>query len=100
MGSTSHYISSAKKHSLLGAPTEAIYNELDELRKLRNRVHMQNEKNHFELNDSQAFSAARQVSAEKALKRLMKLVSASHPRPAHAAGHVADFDFPWSEHLP
>src|SRR5690606_22201582 len=56
------YIASAKKHSLLGAPTESIYDELEQLRKLRNRVHIQNEKNHFEPNDSQAFSAGRQVS--------------------------------------
>ncbi len=94
------YISSAKKHSLLGAPTEDIYNDLEQLRKLRNRVHIQNEKNHFEANDSQAFSAARQVAAEKALEKLIKTISANHPRPSHAIGHVADFDLPWGEHFP
>ena len=94
------YIASAKKHSLLGVPTESIYDELEQLRKLRNRVHIQNEKNHFEPNDSQAFSAARQVSAEKALEKLLKTVSSNHPRPAHAAGHVDDFILPWGEHFP
>src|SRR5688572_17713989 len=47
-----HYISSAKKHSLLGPPNEPIYAELDQLRKLRNRVHIQNEKCDFERNES------------------------------------------------
>jgi hypothetical protein len=94
------YIASAKKHSLLGAPSESIYGELERLRKLRNRVHIQNEKNHFEANDSQAFSAARQISAEKALETLIKTVSLNHPRPAHAAGHVDDFNLPWDEHYP
>ena len=94
------YIVSAKKHSLLGAPTEDIYDDLDQIRKLRNRVHIQNEKNHFEPNDSQAFSANRQLSAEKTLEKLIKLISENHPRPAHAGGHVADFDLPWGEHFP
>ncbi|MBV2121695.1 MAG: hypothetical protein KUF74_09590 [Candidatus Thiodiazotropha sp. (ex Ctena orbiculata)] len=94
------YIASAKKHSLLGASSESIYSELEQLRKLRNRVHIQNEKKHFEDNDSQAFSAARQVSAEEALEKLIKTVSSNHPRPAHAAGHVNDFNLPWGEHFP
>lgn len=94
------YISSAKKHSLLGTPTDAIYSDLDQLRKLRNRVHIQNEKNHYEPNESQAFSTDRQISAEQALERLIKIISANHPRPTHAAGHVADFNLPWDEHFP
>ena len=94
------YISSAKKHTLLGAPTESIYIELDELRKLRNRVHIQNDKNHFEPNDSQAFSAARQIAAEQALEKLVKIISTNHPRPPHASGHVNDLEFPWGEHFP
>ena len=61
------YISSAKKHSLLGPKTDDIYDELDELRMLRNRIHIQNEKDHFEPDESIAFSEARQISAEKTL---------------------------------
>ena len=95
-----HYISSAQKHSLLGAPSEPIYEELDKLRRLRNRVHIQNDKSHFELDESEAFSAARQVSAEQALEKLVKVISKNHPRPAHAAGFVGDFNFPWDEHFP
>ena len=94
------YISSARKHKLLGEPNEDIYNKLDMLRKLRNRVHIQNEKNHFEPNDSQAFSANRQTSAEEALEMLIKVISENHPRPVHAAGHVADFNLPWNEYYP
>lgn len=93
------YISSAKKHSLLGSQAESIYNDLEELRKLRNRVHIQNEKNHFEPNDSQAYSSDRQVSAERALEKLTKVISTNHPRPAHASCHVSDFQFPWDEHF-
>jgi hypothetical protein len=95
-----HYISSAKKHSLLGPPTESIYDDLEQLRKLRNRIHIQNEKNHFEANDSQAFSMDRQVNAEKTLESLLKTTSAKHPRQVNAQGHVSDFQLPWDAHFP
>ena len=88
------YITSAMKHLLLGSQSESIYNDLEELRKLRNWVHIQNEKNHFKPNDSQAYSNDRQVSAERALEKLTKIISTNHPRPSHASYHAYDFQFP------
>ena len=73
------YIASAKKHTLLGPKTEDIYDNLEELRKLRNRIHIQNEKNHFETNDSQAFSLNRLITAERTLERLLKTISEMAP---------------------
>jgi hypothetical protein len=35
------YIASARKHDLFGAQDAAFYNLLDELRRLRNRIHIQ-----------------------------------------------------------
>lgn len=93
------YIASAKKHELLGPKTDDIYESLDELRKLRNRVHIQNEKGHFEPDESKAFSLARQREAEKTLEVLLKTISVNHPRPGDVAGHVSDFQVPWDEHL-
>jgi len=95
-----HYISSAKKHCLLGTKTDQIYHDLEELRKLRNRVHIQNDKNHFEPNESQAFNEGRQISAEQTLEKLLKHISANHPRKASAQGYVNDFQLPWNEHFP
>lgn len=94
------YISSAKKHSILGQKTDDIYDGLEELRKLRNRIHIQNEKGHFEPDESGAFSEARQISAEQTLEKILKLISEKHPRPAAVQGHVADFQLPWNEHFP
>ena len=94
------YIASARKHALLGPATDQIYSDLEDLRKLRNRVHIQNDKNHFEANDSQAFSLRRIKQAEQALEKLVKTISANHPRAAYATGHVNDFEFPWDEHYP
>lgn len=93
------YIASARKHELLGAATDPIYNDLEDLRKLRNRVHIQNEKNHFEANDSQVFSLRRIKQAEQALEKLVKTISANHPRATPATGHVNDFQFQWDEHF-
>lgn len=93
------YISSARKHSLLGAPTEDIYNDLEQLRKLRNRIHIQNDKNHFEPNDSETFNRNRQTSAERTLEYIIKLISENHTRPADMRGHVDDFQIPWNEHF-
>jgi hypothetical protein len=36
------YIASAKKHGLIEPPDDKLYGDLDELRQLRNRVHIQN----------------------------------------------------------
>jgi hypothetical protein len=92
------YIASAKKHKLLGSPNEDIYENLDQLRKLRNRVHIQNEKNHFEQNDSQAFSHDRQIAAERTLETLAKTMSSKYSRHSSVKGYVADFQFPWNAH--
>ncbi len=94
------YISSAKRHVLLGAATDPIYNDLDELRKIRNRVHIQNEKNNFEPDDSVAFSEARQTTAELTLEKLIKTISENHPRAPNARGYVGDLNIPWDEKLP
>jgi hypothetical protein len=93
-----HYISSTKKHSLLGPKNDGIYDDLEELRKLRNRIHIQNEKRHFEPDESDAFSKKRQDVAEQASEKLLKHVSANHPRPATTQGYVKDFELPWGEH--
>jgi hypothetical protein len=94
------YISSVKKHNVLGPKTEPIYDGLHELRKIRNRVHIQNENNDYEANDAQAFSAARQKTAESSVEVLMKTFSKTHPRKQNAQGHVKSFALPWNPRLP
>jgi hypothetical protein len=89
-------IVSARKHNLLGTRSQAIYNRLDELRRLRNRVHIQNSKGDFERDDSAAFSESRKELAERVLEKVVRALSEKYPRPEHAVGHVADFSFPWA----
>lgn len=96
----SKYINSAKKHKLLGEENDDLFEKLENLRKLRNRIHIQNEKNHFEPDDARAFSLVRQRDAEQVVERLAKFCAANFIRNGPAGGCVEDFQFPWSEHFP
>ena len=91
------YIHNARSKSLLGADAD-LYDNLHELRKLRNRIHIQNTKNHFEPDDGAAFSSARQTIAEKTLERLMKIMERDYTR-VGVGGFVGEFILPWDEHI-
>lgn len=90
------YIDNARSKSLLGTDT-ALYDALHELRKLRNRVHIQNTKSHFEDDESEAFNAARQLCAEQTLEKVMQFMENKYPRKMQK--HVEDFVLPWDSHI-
>jgi hypothetical protein len=91
------YIASARKHDLFASKDAAFYDLLDELRRLRNRVHIQNI-NNFEPDDFNAFNNVRKAKAEQALEKTMKTLAANHPRPSHTQGYVSDFRLPFDAH--
>ncbi len=91
------YIASAQKHDLFEAQDVDFYNELHELRKLRNRVHIQNTKRHFEADDVVAFSEERLVLSERALEFVMRAMARKYARPAY--NFVANFDLPWNAYF-
>jgi hypothetical protein len=90
------YIASARKHNLFGKDPD-FYEILDELRRLRNRVHIQNTKEDFEPSDRHAFSDRRKTAAEVALEKTLKIMAAKYPRTDNPH-NVADFNLPWSEY--
>ena len=90
------YIANAKSKSLLRSDSR-LYDDLDELRKLRNRIHIQNTKGHFEPDDPAAFNADRQIAAERALETLMKIMERDYAR-VGIEGFVDDFVLPWRSH--
>lgn len=94
----SKYIACIRKHNLLEG--DGPYDSLEELRKLRNRIHIQNEKGDFQRDDGDAFTMARQRDAEKTLEKLIKTMADRFERPLHTQGHVEDFRLPWREHFP
>lgn len=93
------YIDSARKHNLFQARDHRFYDILDELRKLRNRVHIQNTNGDFEPDECDAFSEKRRVLAEKVLEKVMRVMSAKYPR-RESHHFVEDFTLPWTAHFP
>jgi hypothetical protein len=90
------YIDQARKHNLFAEPP-AFYDQLDELRKLRNRVHIQNERRNFEPDDYIAFSEERLVLSEHAVEKVLVKMARDHARNHN---HVVDFMVPWDKHYP
>ena len=93
------YIASARKHDFFDANDTDFYEVLDSLRKLRNRIHIQNTKGHFEPDEKKAFNYSRQIDAEKALEKVMKTMTAKYSRDSSVSGYVDDFELPWNEHF-
>ena len=91
------YIASAKKHDLFDERESGFYDALDDLRKIRNRLHIQNTKNHFEADDHAAFSEARLTLSEQAIEHVMRTMAKKYPRPQH--NFVKNFELPWDAHF-
>lgn len=91
------YIASARKHDFFDLADTKFYDRLDELRRLRNRVHIQNTKNDFEPDDINAFNADRKRLAERALEKTLRTMAVKFARPHD---HVRDFELPWPSHFP
>ena len=91
------YIASAKKRDFFDEADKGFYGELDELRRLRNRIHIQNEKNDFEPNEYTAFREARKLQAERALEKVMRTMARKYAR---EHDYVKAFELPWNAHYP
>lgn len=92
------YIESAKKHDLFDQGP-AFYSDLHELRKIRNRIHIQNLKKHQPRDEALVFTSRCQQMAEKLLERTMRVMAGKYSRgPKYA--HVSDFELPWDAHFP
>lgn len=91
-----HFIVHARKHKLFGE-NPAFYERGDELRKLRNRIHIQNEKEQFQRDEDKAFTLARQKNAEEIVEYISKYLLKNHSRSKSTHGFVGDLVFPWQE---
>jgi hypothetical protein len=91
------YIDNARSKSLLGASSD-LYDSLNELRKLRNRVHIQNARGHYEPDESVAFNEARQREAETTLEQMIAYMCANHLRTPKRQ-YVPEFELPWNTRL-
>lgn len=94
------YIQSIKKHNLLKLTDTSFYDELDDLRKIRNRIHIQNLRGDLPENESELFDLTAKVKAEKCLEQVVKNISKEYARPGNLANQVGELKFPWDEHFP
>ena len=92
-----HLLVSARKDNLLDGDAE-FYDELDHLRKVRNRLHIQNHPPKLDRDEFNVFTPEMVVRSEKALERVMRTMSLAHRRPNHA-GYVGIFQLPWETHF-
>jgi hypothetical protein len=92
------YIPSAKKHDLFDEQDSDFYEALDDLRKLRNRIHIQNTKRYSDSDESKAFSKEKVEQSELILEKVAKTLSTKYAR-RDSFHHVDNFIFPWNEHL-
>ena len=88
-------ISSARKHGLIEPAGDAFYSDLDTLRILRNRVHIQNAKRDLPLSERDAFTEARKVDAERAVEKTLKVMARKYARDHD---FVEAFELPWDPH--
>jgi hypothetical protein len=91
-------IASANKYKLFGDDSR-FYEDLDSLRKLRNRIHIQNVKQIFHKDESEVYTQEQRIMAEVVAEKTVKQLYAKYSRPAATTGYVRDFEFPWKEHL-
>jgi hypothetical protein len=95
------YIAVAETHNFFAAKP-SFYEKLRVVRKLRNRVHIQNRWQDFESDESRVFTADRLKLAEYVLEAVAKRASLRLPRRAvlGRTKYVPDLEFPWNPHLP
>ena len=90
-----------KELNILQTKDAQVYDYLNKLSKLRNRIHIQNEKQNFEIDEVRAFTKARRIEAEKMVELLIRKIGGLYPRPPHIkeSAFVEDFDLPWDSHF-
>jgi hypothetical protein len=91
------YIDSAKKQKLFGEANIAFYERMHDVRRLRNRIHIQNEKNDHPRDERDVFTADKKVLAEQVLEKTLRVLASDFARDKD---HVAAFRLPWNAHYP
>ncbi len=94
------YIASARMHDFFDASNTRLYDMLDELRKIRNRVHIQNVKGYKPVDEVNVFTEDAKIKAEKCLEKVTKVMSEKYYRGGELGRYVQDLEFPWDEHFP
>jgi hypothetical protein len=91
------YIESSKKQKLFGKSNEAFYERMHDVRRLRNRIHIQNKKNELPRDDRDVFTSPKKVLTEQVLEKTLRVLASDFARDKD---YVAEFTLPWNAHYP
>jgi len=83
-------------HNLLRVPVgDNIYTDLEQLRYIRNRVHIQNRHNMLARDEYNVFSDPELQKAEKCFERVCEILCNVYPRWGNSPIPMTDFPRPW-----
>jgi len=89
-------IAQVKKQNLLRASsTSSVYSDLDLLRKIRNRVHIQNTRQDLSEEDYDVFTSKNLQLAERMIERVCEVLCNVYPRWGRQPLLMVDFPRPW-----
>lgn len=92
------YINQAQKHDFFDQSHSNFYRKLHTLREIRNRVHIQNAKNHKPKNERDVFTESAKVLSEKLLEKTLRTMNEKHPR-VGVSNYVGEFVLPWEPYF-
>ena len=88
----------SKTNDFFDASQTNFYTALDELRKIRNRMHIQNNYRDTPFSENLVFTEKRLIQAEKVCEHLLGKMSEKFPRSLYNRDYVDDFVLPWDSH--
>jgi hypothetical protein len=89
-------ISHIKKHNYLDVPKDGkLYVELESLRILRNRIHIQNHPKKLDKDECNIWTEANIVLAGRVLRDVVDVLISKYPRPGRTLVSISGFPNPW-----
>ena len=77
---------------------KAFYNDMDFLRKMRNRIHIQNGRFEEPRKEQEIYHEGLKILSEKILEKVIKTMTFHYER-EKKYNYVKDFELPWNEHF-
>jgi hypothetical protein len=90
-------IAHVRKHNLLESTKEnGLYETLDYIRKLRNRIHIQNRQQQLDKDEANIWTDEDVQKASSSLEKVCEVLCNSYPRPSRELIPMTDFPRPWT----
>lgn len=94
-----HYIDQAKSYDFFDMKDTKFYDAMHNLRKKRNRIHIQNDKWEEPLDETEVFDEKSKILSEKVVEKILDTMTTKYPRREEYHDYVKDFEIPWNRHF-